>query len=151
MCDNERKSLESRARAVRMLYTFANLYVLTTIFISLPVVSHDTSMVQALISNHFSILLIFTVTLWVHNRPCRKIHSVSQQRYLFVSRVILAVGWGLVLVRGLIIGGALQVVMVPLGGHTGPPLQSLRLCAFARENAEAYSTLELPNFRTSYV
>ena len=92
MCDNERKSLESRASTVRMIYTVISLYVLTTIFFMRPATPSLAIGLTMLFSMCF-IAPASTVVLWFLNRPCRKVHSVPQRWYLAGARIILFLGW----------------------------------------------------------
>ena len=90
--DNEKKSLESRASTVRMIYTVISLYVLTTIFFMLPATPNVVIGLTMLVSMCF-IAPVSTVVLWFLNRPCRKIHTVPQRCYLAGARIILFLGW----------------------------------------------------------
>ena len=87
--DNEKKSLENRAKTVRLMYTIVNLYVLVMLFC---VISGSSSWI-ALGGTIIFIIPVFTIILWFLNKPCRNVHSIAQRWYLRMSRVILVLGW----------------------------------------------------------
>ena len=97
MCDSERKSLERRARIVRVMYAVINLYALALVLAICLHSSCHTEELRLLVCRMFIGAMIFIpvspVVLWFLNKPCRAIHTKPQRIYLIVSRVMLTLAW----------------------------------------------------------
>ena len=91
MCDKEKTALEKRAQAVRVIYTIINLSVLLAVLVFCFDARGQYKILMGGVA--FLIIPLSPVFLWFLNKPCRRIHTNNQRRYLIVSRIILALAW----------------------------------------------------------